>query len=242
MSEKRTKLAVGRAAWLVGVAVGAMVVACDAPAPTEPREAIGRAVTAAAAEAVDPGLANQRGESTLAKWFDSDAAPIVFVDDFRIETREDLPEAVRQWVEGGLRDSDLVAHVHVVKGSGIQGGDFANGAILIFTGREGPDIDPRAVPARPASPPPLVLVDGQPMPWPEIPSSLTRYPVRRAKAFIEDAYYQNIAKLDIESFQIVRGAAAALHYGAEGAGGVILIVTKDSGSGKSTDPVHPNGG
>ena len=233
MSEKRMRPAEGRAPWFVGVAVGAMVVACDAPSPTELREPIERAVANDAAEAADPGLANLPGESTLAKWFDSDTAPIVFVDDFRIETREDLPEAVRQWIEGGLRDSDLVAHVEVVTGTGIQGGEFANGAILIFTGRDGSAIDPRAVPAQPASvPPPLVLVDGQQIPYPEIPSNPTLYPVRRAKAFIEAAYFRDcILNLDIESFEIFHGAAVASYYGVEDAGGVILIVTKDSGSG-----------
>ena len=38
MSEKRMRPAEGRAPWFVGVAVGAMVVACDAPSPTELRE------------------------------------------------------------------------------------------------------------------------------------------------------------------------------------------------------------
>lgn len=233
MSEKRMRSAEGRVALFVGVAVGTMVVACDAPGPTEPRDATERAVANDAAEAADPGLANPRGESTLAKWFDSDAAPIVFVDDFRIETREDLPQTVRQWVEGGLRDSDLVAHVEVVAGTGIQGGEFANGAILIFTGRVGSAMNPRSVPAQPASmPPPLVLVDGQRLPFPEIPPNLTPYPYRRAKAFMEDAYFGDIVHLDIESFEIVRGAYAASHYGAEGASGVILIVTKDPGSGR----------
>lgn len=235
MSEKRMRPAEGRAAWLVGVAVGATVVACDAPTATELREPTEPAAANDAAEAADPGLANLRGESTLAKWFDSGTAPIVFVDDFRIETREDLPQAVRQWVEGGLRDSDLVAHVEVVEGTGIQGGAVANGAILIFTGREGPDIDPRAVPAKwKGVPPPLVIVDGQRIPLPEFPSNLTLYPVRRAKAFIERAYFQDLVVLDtdIESFEILRGAYARTLYGEEASGGVIEIITKNPGSGR----------
>ncbi len=233
MTEKRTRPAEGRAAWLVGVAVGAMVAGCDAPTATELREPTERAAANDAAEAADPGLATLRGESTLAKWFDSDTAPIVFVDDFRIETREDLPQAVRQWVEGGLRDSDLVAHVEVVTGTGIQGGAVANGAILIFTRREGPDIDPRAVPAQPASvPPPLLLLDGQRIPYPEIPSHLTLYPVRRAKAFIKAAYWQDLTNLDIESFEIVLGAYARTLYGEEASGVVIEIITKNPGTGR----------
>lgn len=234
MTRKRTRPAEGRAVWLVGLAVGAMVVACDAPAPTELREPIEPAIANDAAEAADPGLANLSGESTLAKWFDSDTAPTVFVDDFRIETREDLPEAVRQWVEGGLRDSDLVAHLEVVEGTGIQGGEFANGAILIFTGRDGAAMNPRAVPARTTTvPPPAVIVDGQRIQYPEIPSNLTPYPYRRAKAFMEAAAFQDLVlHLDIESFEIVRGAYAASYYGAEDAGGVILIVTTNPGTGR----------
>ena len=233
MSEKRTRPAEGRAAWRVVVAVGAMVVACDPPAPTELRGPIEPAIANDAAEAADPGLANLPGESTLAKWFDSDTAPIVFVDDFRIETREDLPEAVRQWVEGGLRDSDLVAHVEVVAGTGIQGGEFANGAILIFTGRDRPDSDPRPLPAKwKRVPPPLVIVDGQPIPCPEVPSNLAPYPFRWAKAFIEAACFHDVMSLDIESFKLFRGAHAASYYGAENVVGVIEISTKNPGAGR----------
>lgn len=233
MSKNRMRPAEGRAAWFVVVAVGALVVACDAPAPTELREPIERAVANGAAEAADPGLANLPGESTLAKWFDSDTAPIVFVDDFRIETREDLPQAVRQWVEGGLRDSDLVAHVEVVAGTGIQGGEFANGAILIFTGRDRPDSDPRPLPAKwKRVPRPLVIVDGQRIPCPEIPSNLAPYPFRWAKAFIEAACFHDVMGLDIESFKIFRGAHVASYYGAENVVGVIEIFTKNPGVGR----------
>lgn len=229
MSEKR-RLTAGRAAALAFVAIGATVVACDAPVATEPREVIEEAGANDAGQATDPAVPKRSGESTLARWFDSDAAPIVFVDDVHIETREDLPGAVRQWVEGGLRDSGLVAHVEVVRGTRIQGGSLANGAVLIFTGRDGPGIDPGAVSARAArAPMPLVVVDGQRLPYPEIPSHLTRYPIARAQEFIEAAYFQDLVSLDIESFEIHRGAAAAAYYGEEGASGVIDIVTKGSG-------------
>ena len=69
MSEKRRRLAVGHAVVLAGVAIGALVVACDAPAPTELREAIEEVVGNGGGEGTDAGLANQPGESTLAKWF-----------------------------------------------------------------------------------------------------------------------------------------------------------------------------
>ena len=70
MSEKRTRPAEGRAAWRVVVAVGAMVVACDALAPPELREPIEPAIANDAAEAADPGLANPaRGPFRWAKAF-----------------------------------------------------------------------------------------------------------------------------------------------------------------------------
>ena len=238
MSEKRRKLAVGHAVALVGVAIGALVVACDAPAPTELREAIEEVVGNEGGEGTDAGLANQPGESTLAKWFDSDAAPLVFVDEVRIDTREDLPEAVRKWVEGGLRDTDLVARVEVVKGTQIYGGgeEAANGAIFILTGQDGPDIGPRVLPAQRASVPmPLVFVDGQRMPAPEIPSNLTPYQFGQAfMEFMEAAFFQDLASLDIEGLEIIKGEAARALYGEEASGGAIQIVTKDPGSSRES--------
>ena len=44
MSEKQEKLGAGRAAMLACVVVGALVVACDAPLPTEIGEAIDEAI------------------------------------------------------------------------------------------------------------------------------------------------------------------------------------------------------
>ena len=232
MSEKRTKPAVGHAVVLVSVAVGAVVAACDARAPTELTEAIDEVAANEGGEGTVAGPANPPGESTLAKWFDSDAAPLVFVDDIRIDTREDLPEAVRQWVEGGLRDGDLVARVDVVKGAQIHGGGeaAANGAVFIYTGPDGPQSELRVVPARPSGVPmPLIYVDGQRMQTPEIPSNLPPYQLGQAMV---TASFQDIASLDIESFEIIKGAAASVLYGEEAAGGVIQIVTKDSGSGR----------
>ncbi len=79
MSEKRRKLAVGHTVVLLGVAIGALVVACDAPVPTELREAIDEVVANEAGEGTVPVLANRPAQSPLAKWFDSEAVPLVFV-------------------------------------------------------------------------------------------------------------------------------------------------------------------
>ena len=46
------------------------------------------------------------------------------------------------------------------------------------------------------------------------------------------AFFLGITDLDIESFQIIKGAAARMLYGEEAAGGVILIVTKTPGSAR----------
>ena len=80
MSEKRRKLAVGYTVVLVGVAIGVLVVACDAPVPTELRETVDEVVANEAGEGTVPVLANRPAQSPLAKWFDSEAAPLLFVD------------------------------------------------------------------------------------------------------------------------------------------------------------------
>ena len=234
MSEKRRKLAVGHAAALAALSIGALVVACDAPAPTELRDAIEEVVGNDAADGTVTGLSNQPGQSTMVKWFDSDAAPLVFLDDVRVETREDLPEAVRQWIEGGFRDADFVGRVEAVRGSdatALYGEAGANGTIRIYTGHDGPDVDPDEVPARPTGVPlPLVFVDGQRMPSPQTPSNLPPY--QFGQAVMESALFQELASLDIEGFEIIKGEAARALYGEEASGGVIQIVTKDSGSGR----------
>ena len=232
MSEKRRRPALGHAVALVGVAIGALVAACDARVPTELREAIDEVVASDPGEAADAGRADQPGESTLARWFDSDTAPLVFVDDVRIDTREDLPEAVRQWVEGGLRDDDLVARVETVRGNqanGLHREAGANGVIRIYTGRDAPDTDPRVVAAMPAGVPmPLIFVDGQRVWRPEIPSL---HPYHVGQAMVTEAF-QDIAAPDIESLEIIKGPAATVLFGEGAAGGVIQIVTKDSGTGR----------
>ncbi len=238
MSENRAKLGEGRAVALVGLlAVGALAVACVARAPAEPKPAIGQAVAGDGGEAAGSGAASLAGDSTLVRWFDAIAAPVVFVDDLRMETRADLPEAVRQWVAGGLRDRNLVPRHEVVEGPWHVDGRTANQVILIFTGRTGPAIEPTAGRASAASVQwqPLVFVDGQrlPLSYPEIPTNLAPFPFDRARRFMQAVNWDPIARLEIESLEIIHGAAAVHLYGEEAAVGVIAIVTKDSGSRRS---------
>ena len=231
MNGKRRKLAVGHAVVLMGVAIGALVVACDAPVPTELREAIDEVAANKAGEATVPVPANRPAQSPLAKWLDSEAAPLVFVDDVRIETPEGLPEAVRRWIEGG-HDDDLARRLKVVRATQareLYGEEGANGAILIFTGQDGVDAGWRRCPAPLPSTPmprPLVVVDGQRARPPAVPSNPPPYQFGCA------VFGALLMSDDIESFEIVMGAAAVYVYGDEAAGGVIQIVTKQPGSAR----------
>ena len=216
---------------LAGVALGALV-ACDAPLPTELGEAIDEVAANEANEGTVAGLANRPAPSPLAKWFVSDAAPLVIVDDVRIETPDDLPEAVRLWIEGG-RDDDLAKRLKVVRGTRageLYGEEGANGAILIFTGRNGADSRFRwRWDSPPTTKPPLVVVDGQRAALPAVPSNPLPYQFGYA---VWAAFFQSLADLDMESFEILKGAAAAAHYGDDSASGVIEIVTKNPSSAR----------
>ena len=225
----------GHAIALMGVALGALVAGCDAPLPTELGEAIDEVVANEGNEAskgTAAGLANPPAPSPLAKWFDSDTAPLVFVDDVRIETPHELPEAVRLWIEGG-RNDDLARSVKVVRGTRageLYGEEGANGAILIFTGRDGRDFRLRwRWDSPPTTKPPLVVVDGQRLRSPAVPSNPLPYQFGYA---VWVAFSQGIADLDIERFEIIKGAAGVAYYGDEAVSGVIDIVTKNPGSAR----------
>ena len=138
MSEKPGKLSAGRAVVLAGVAAGALVAACDVPAPTELREAIGEVMVVEARDSRDGLPPDATGGSHLAGWFASEPAPLVFVDGVRVARYEDLPELVRRWSESGLREAGLVDRVQVLKGVAareVWGEEGASGAIRIHTGR-----------------------------------------------------------------------------------------------------------
>ena len=248
ISEKHEKPGWARALVLAGVAGGAVVAACDIPVPTELADAIEEVIPARAQEPRDGAPSDGIGGSSLAGWFSSDPAPLVFVDGVRVGRYEDLPEPVRRWSESGLREEGLIESVEVMQGEVAKaryGNEGAAGAIHIFTEEQPPGtaIEPSAnEPTQPnqgnhwgnkfsgmagSQPMPLVIVDGQRMPPPEVPPKLTPYQFGRT--FIE-ASFKDIAALDIESFEIIKGAAASMMYGEEAAGGVIQIVTKNPGS------------
>lgn len=251
MSEKRRRLSVGRAVALAGVAAGALVAACDVPMPTELGDAIEEVTAVEAHENRDGSPSGAAGGSYLARWFASDPAPLVFVDDVRVARYEDLPEPARRWSESGLREDGLVDRVEVMQGEAARelwGEEGAHGAIRIFMS-SGPvdesDVDPGDGSAEPNR------GDGshraaegaenlwgdkftrmagpQPAPLIVIDGVRVGFPadVDGLREFLKDE--------DIESFHIVKGKAAMLVYGDEAAHGVIQIVTKKR-------PAERNGG
>lgn len=64
MSERRGRVSLARAAMLAGVAAGAPVVACDAPLPTEPGDALDEAVGAEARAGLDRPPAVEPDQAT----------------------------------------------------------------------------------------------------------------------------------------------------------------------------------
>lgn len=234
MSEKRMRLSAGRAVALAGVAAGALVAACDVPMPTELGDAIEEVTAFEAHENRDGSPSGAAGGSYLARWFASDPAPLVFVDDVRVARYEDLPEPARRWSESGLREDGLVDRVEVMQGAvarELWGEEGAHGAIRIFTSSRPPeqtgvkppgDESDRRVEgvedlwgdkfSRMAGPEPLplIVIDGVVFP----PGTI-------------DGWGDLVLKAgDIESFEIVKGAAGMRIYGEDAAHGVIQIFTK----------------
>ena len=252
MSEKRRRLSVGRAVALAGLAAGALVAACDVPMPTELGDAIEEVSAAEARESRDGSPSDAAGGSSLARWFASDPPPLVFVDDVRVGRYEDLPEPVRRWSESGLQEDGLVDRVEVMQGEAARelwGEEGAHGAVRIFMSSgpldesdleppvdEPPEPNPVDGPAKPnpgdgshraaegaenhwgdkfmrmagRHPEPLIVIDGVRAGFPASFDGL--------REFLKDD--------DIESFHIVKGAAAMRIYGEDAANGVIWITTK----------------
>ena len=232
MSEKQRKLGTGRALVLAGVAAGALVAACDTPVPTELRDAIEEALDVRARVDRAGTPSSGTADTHLAKWFVTAPAPLVFVDDVVVGRYEDLPEAVRLWSESGLRTDGLVDRVEVIKRTRsreLYGDEGVNGAIRIFT-KDRP-ADQEITEAAAGSPAESDrdnlwgvkfsgMAGSQPMPLIYIDGVRVDYPADgNAMPWLDRS-------IDIESMEIIKGAAAATLYGNEAAGGVILIHTK----------------
>ena len=144
MSEKRRRLNAGRAALLGAVAVGAVVVACDTPVPTEVREAFEEAMADDAAQGAD-GERSDRVEVFLrAKAFGSGPEPMLFVDGVRIRAETDLPVSASDWFGGSIAEPDDIERVEVLKGPAaarLYGEEAAGGVIEVFTKGAEPELE-----------------------------------------------------------------------------------------------------
>lgn len=141
MSETGRKLSGGYAALLVGVAAGALVVACDTPVPTEVREAFEEVMTNEDAQGAE-GERTDRVEVFLsASAFDPGPAPLLFVDGVRIRSEEDLLSVDGLYLAdvetGQVREfAESIDRVEVLKGPAavkVYGEEAAGGVIQIFT-------------------------------------------------------------------------------------------------------------
>lgn len=138
MNENTSKPGTVHALLLGALAVGALVAACDAPVPTEVRDAIVEAMADEGAEGMDAASGDQteiRVSGALAE-----GMPIIYVDGVRINGLND--------VEGLSSVADLqpddIDRIEVIKGPAaktLYGEEGANGVIQIFTNTEGEDAE-----------------------------------------------------------------------------------------------------
>ena len=136
MSDTRKKLGAGRTTMLVAVAVGAVVVACDTPVPTEVREAFQEVMADETEQGADAEREDVVGRFLVAaRPAGSDAVPILFVDGVRIRGREDLPATAASSDGFPFVVADIL-RVEVLKGPAAAkqyGEEAAGGVIQIFT-------------------------------------------------------------------------------------------------------------
>ncbi len=148
MSEKRKKLSGGYGALLVAVAVGAVVVACDTPVPTEVREAFEEVMADEAEQGADAQQEDWVVRFLQAKAFGSQPPPLLYVDGVRIRMTEDLPESARGLFENPDTTAEAsgsccyfgrasnISRIEILKGPAARlhyGDQAASGVIQVFT-------------------------------------------------------------------------------------------------------------
>ena len=217
MNDARTKPGAGRAALLVAVAVGALVVACDTPVPAEVRDESGE------------GMLEERIEH-LMEWsgFGSTPPPLLYVDDQRIAETGDLPESVRVWFDSGFGESDVIDRVVVVMGYAAAQlfedveTEGAGGAFRIFTGKRNRPASVNVVPPRLRLRPPEAVRTETVASYPPLGEN----PLILVDAIRVDGAYALAPGL-IDHVEVLRNRAAATTlFGPEAADGVIQVFTK----------------
>lgn len=150
MSETARKLNGGYAALLAAVAVGALVVACDTPVPTEVGEAFAEVTAVEEAHAADADSGGLDRAVPGGQRSGSDPAPVLYVDGVRIRSEGDLSGMALFLADvetGQIRKfARSIERVEVLKGRAaakLYGEEAAGGVIRIFT--EGSEPVPEAV-------------------------------------------------------------------------------------------------
>ena len=152
MSETRRRLNAGRAALLAAVAMGAVVVACDTPVPTEVREAFEEVTADQRVALTEAEMERRSARLRLLRDFvvtgrSRDAGPVVYLDGVRVpgpwETSDGEDPLSRL-------DPDDIARIEVLKGPAareLYGDEAASGVIEIFTKDAEPVPELLAVPS-----------------------------------------------------------------------------------------------
>ena len=131
MNEKKTKLNSALALLLAALAVGALVVACDTPVPTQVQDALIEAMDEEAIVRTDAEMERRAEELLRARASGMDPSPLIYIDGVRVDRLSDL--------EGDLipsLDPDAIDRIEVIKGAAAErlyGEEGANGVIQIFT-------------------------------------------------------------------------------------------------------------
>ena len=132
MNEQRTKLNSAQALLLAALAVGALIVACDTPVPTQVQDALIEAMDEEAIVRTEAEVERRAEELLRARASGMDDAPLIYIDGVRVNGINDLE---------GLSlmpslDPDAIERVEVIKGAAartLYGEEAANGVIQIFT-------------------------------------------------------------------------------------------------------------
>lgn len=155
MSETGRKLSGGYAALLAAVAVGALVVACDTPVPTEVREAFEQVMAEEEAKGADAEQEDWIERFLGATAFGPDPAPLLYVDGVHVQSEEDLfaMELFLADVETGQIQREFaesIERIEVLKGAAaakLYGEEAAGGVIQIFTKASLPEPEAVVVPS-----------------------------------------------------------------------------------------------
>lgn len=140
MNENTSKPGTVHALLLGALAVGALVAACDAPVPTEVRDAIVEAMAEEGAEGMD-AASDAPTEIRVSRVL-GEGMPIIYVDGVRINGVNDL-EGLDGLVVPSL-DPDDIDSIEIIKGAAaktLYGEEAANGVIQIFTKSEEEDAE-----------------------------------------------------------------------------------------------------